>query len=291
MACKVIVNADSGNYARLDVDKLLQKLGCVDTEVETIDSGKDWSADGYDTLIVCGGDGTLHNAIDKCSDKKIVYVPCGTLNETAHTDNPITSVGKINDRYFSYVTAAGSFTEIGYSAKNDRKKKWKALAYLPQIIRSYHSRQIKAKLNADGKNFDGEFTLIMVLKSHRCFGFSFNKNYKKHKGLYLVAIRSYGCDCLKNRIKMFAPFFRVFFVGVNKPQIKRNWMLIPFDTLSVKLEEPQDFCLDGEKRRLAGELRFSAQTLNQEIDVVKTPFTRRKNSRVRRLAATGTIDR
>ena len=131
----------------------------------------------------------------------------------------------------------------------------------------------------------------MVLKSHRCFGFSFNKNYKKHKGLYLVAIRSYGCDCLKNRIKMFAPFFRVFFVGVNKPQIKRNWMLIPFDTLSVKLEEPQDFCLDGEKRRLAGELRFSAQTLNQEIDVVKTPFTRRKNSRVRRLAATGTIDR
>ena len=41
MACKVIVNADSGNYARLDVDKLLRKLGCVDTEVETIDSGKD----------------------------------------------------------------------------------------------------------------------------------------------------------------------------------------------------------------------------------------------------------
>ena len=80
MACKVIVNADSGNYARLDVDKLLRKLGCVDTEVETIDSGKDWSADGYDTLIVCGGDGTLHNAIDKCSDKKIVSVPCGTLN-------------------------------------------------------------------------------------------------------------------------------------------------------------------------------------------------------------------
>ena len=68
-------------------------------------------------------------------------------------------------------------------------------------------------------------------------------------------------------------------------------MLIPFDNLIVKLEEPQDFCLDGEKRRLTGELRFSAQTLNQEIDVVNTPFTRRKSSRVRRLAATGTIDR
>ena len=275
MACKVIVNADSGNYARLDVDKLLQKLGCVDTEVETIDSDKDWSADGYDTLIVCGGDGTLHNAIEKCSDKKIVYVPCGTLNETAHTDNPITSVGKINDRYFSYVTATGSFTEIGFLAKNDRKKKWKALAYLPQVIRSYHSKQIKAELNVDGEKINGEFTLIMVLKSHRCFGFSFNKSYKKHKGLYLVAIRSFGGDSIKNRVKMFAPFFRVFFVGVNKPQIKRDWMLVPFEKLTVTLDEPQDFCLDGEKRRLAGELRFSAQVLEREIDVVKTPYTRR----------------
>ena len=275
MACKVIVNADSGNYARLDVDKLLQKLGCVDTEVETIDSGKDWSADGYDTLIVCGGDGTLHNAIEKCSDKKIVYVPCGTLNETAHTDNPITSVGKINDRYFSYVTATGSFTEIGFLAKNDRKKKWKALAYLPQVIRSYHSKQIKAELNVDGKKINGEFTLIMILKSHRCFGFSFNKGYKKHKGLYLVAIRSFGSDSVKNRVKMFAPFFRVFFVGVSKPQIKRNWLLLPFENLTVTLEKPQDFCLDGEKRRLAGELRFSAQVLEREIDVVKTPYIRR----------------
>lgn len=275
MACKVIVNADSGNYARLDVDKLLQKLGCVDTEVETIDSGKDWSADGYDTLIVCGGDGTLHNAIEKCSDKKIVYVPCGTLNETAHTDNPITSVGKINDRYFSYVTATGSFTEIGFLAKNDRKKKWKALAYLPQVIRSYHSKQIKAELNVDGEKINGEFTLIMILKSHRCFGFSFNKSYKKHKGLYLIAIRSFGSDCLKNRVKMFAPFFRVFFVGVSKPQIKRNWMLVPFEKLTVTLDEPQDFCLDGEKRRLAGELRFSAQVLEREIDVVKTPYIQR----------------
>lgn len=275
MACKVIVNADSGNYARLDVDKLLQKLGCVDTEVETIDSGKDWSADGYDTLIVCGGDGTLHNAIEKCSDKKIVYVPCGTLNETAHTDNPITSVGKINDRYFSYVTATGSFTEIGFLAKNDRKKKWKALAYLPQVIRSYHSKQIKAELNVDGERINGEFTLIMVLKSHRCFGFSFNKSYKKHKGLYLIAIRSFGSDSVKNRVKMFAPFFRVFFVGVSKPQIKRNWMLVPFEKLTVTLDEPQDFCLDGEKRRLAGELRFSAQVLEREIDVVKTPYIRR----------------
>lgn len=278
MACKVVLNADSGNFARLDLDKLLQNLGCIDTEVETIKSDKDWSAEGYDTLIICGGDGTLHNALDKCADKKIIYVPCGTLNETAHTDNPITTVGKVNDRYFSYVCACGSFTEIGYSANNNRKKKWKALAYLPQVIKNYRCHNISAKLNADGNKIKGEFTLLMILKSHRCFGFPFNKYYKKHKGLYLVAIRSSGQDNIKNRVKMFAPFFRVFFLGVNKPQSRREWFLIPFENLSMTIDNPQDFCLDGEKRTLAGELRFSAQTLNRGIEVVKTPFARRKKT-------------
>ena len=278
MACKVILNADSGNYSRLDLNKLLQNLGCVDTEVETITSEKEWSAEGYDTLIVCGGDGTLHNALDKCVGKKIVYVPCGTLNETAHTDNPITSVGKVNNDMFSYVCAAGSFTEIGYSAKNNRKKKWKAVAYLPQVLANYRCHEISAQLNFDGRAVDGEFTLLMVLKSHRCFGFSFNKSYKKHKGLYLVAIRSRGRDTLKNRIKIFAPFFRVFFLGVKKPQINRNWLLVPFENLTVKLKKPQSFCLDGERRVLSDELRFSAQTLDQEIRIVKPPFMRRKTS-------------
>jgi len=272
VVCKVIINTDSGNCSRLDIDKLLKNLGCVDTELESINCNKDWTADGYDTLIVCGGDGTLHNAIAKGYDKKIVYAPCGTLNETAHTDNPITCLGKINDEYFSYVAACGSFTEIGYSAKNKNKKRFKSIAYLPQVLKSYHSRQIKAKLNVDGTVIDGDFTLLMVLKSNRCFGFKFNKSYKKNKGLYLVAIRSFGQDTLLNRIKMFAPFFRVFFCGVYRPQKNKNWMLVPFDKLTISLDTPQTFCLDGEKRVLSGDLQLSTHTLANEIRVVKTPF-------------------
>lgn len=274
MNCKVIVNADSGNYEKLDLDKLLKNLGCTNAAVEFIDSKSDWSADNFDTVIVCGGDGTLHNALEKCGNKNIVYAPCGTLNETAHTYGAIKSLGKVNDTPFSYVCACGSFTEIGYSAKNRNKKVFKALAYLPQVLSSYRSHQIHAKIISDGRVFEDDYTLLMILKSNRCFGFDFNKSYKNHEGLYLIAIRSFGKDGLINRFKMFPPFFRVFFCGINKPQITKNWQLFPFENLSIDLSEPQDFCLDGEKRVLSGKLKFYEQTLNKQINVVKTPFLR-----------------
>lgn len=275
MNCKVIVNADSGNYNRLDLDKLLNELGCANTTVELINSQSDWSAEDCDTVIVCGGDGTLHNAIEKYPHKQIVYAPCGTLNETAKTCSTIRSIGKINDTPFSYVCAAGSFTEIGYSAKTRDKKTFKALAYLPQVIRSYRSHEISAELNVDGQILRDKYTLLMVLKSSRCFGFDFNKSYRKKEGLYLVAIRSCGQDNLTNKIKMFAPFFRVFFCGITAPKTTREFTVLPFNNLTINLKTPQTFCLDGEKRVFAGELRFCEQILDKQISVVKTPFKRR----------------
>lgn len=274
MDCKVIVNADSGNYNRLDLDKLLNELGCVNTTVELINSKSDWSADGYDTVIVCGGDGTLHCALEKCPDKKIVYAPCGTLNEAAKACSVIHSIGKVNDKPFSYVCAAGSFTEIGYSANNKHKKRFKALAYLPQVLQTYRSHKISAVLNVDGRIVKDDYTLLMVLKSSRCFGFDFNKSYRKNGGLYLVAIRSKGDDNLLTRFKMFAPFFRVFFCGVTAPKNAKDFFVLPFNDLTISLKTPQSFCLDGEKRVLTGELHFSEQRLAQEIAVVKTPFKR-----------------
>ena len=278
MACKVIVNRDSGNSARLDLNKLLFSLGCVDAEVETIDSATNWSAEGYDTVIVCGGDGTLHNAIEKCSDKKIIYAPCGTLNETSMTENVVTTVGKVNGNLFSYVCATGSFTEIGYTAKTKAKQIFKSIAYLPEVFKHYKSHQIHATLKVDDKLFEDEYTLLMVLKSHRCFGFNFNKSYRKKKGLYLLAIKSFGEDSLVNRAKMFFPFFSVFFCGVSKPRITNHFMLLPFDNLTIDLRDTQDFCLDGEKRQFCGRLEFCEHTLDNEIKIIKTPFCRRKKT-------------
>ena len=268
MACKVIVNRDSGNCAKLDIDRLLTLLKCNDAQIVNINKSTDWSADECDTVVVCGGDGTLHNAIEKYPDKQLIYAPCGTLNETSLTDDVLTSVGKVNDTLFSYVAAAGSFTEIGYSANTRSKKRFKSVAYLPQVLRFYKSHQIHARLVVDGQSYEDDYTLVMVLKSHRCFGFNFNKAYKQNKGLYLLAIKSFGKDNLVSRAKMFFPFFKVFFTGAT-PGVNKNWMLLPFKNLSVELNEPQDFCLDGELRSFTGTLQITEQPLNKHIPIIK----------------------
>ena len=276
MACKVIVNRDSGNCAKLNVDTLLSLLDCKDAQLINIDSSTDWSAEDADTVIVCGGDGTLHNAIEKYPEKQLIYAPCGTLNETSMTDDVLTTVGKLNGTLFSYVAACGSFTEIGYSANTKSKKRFKSVAYLPQVLRFYKSHQIHARLHVDGVSYEDDYTLLMVLKSHRCFGFNFNKAYKQHKGLYLLAIKSFGKDNLMNRAKMFFPFFRVFFAGA-KPGVNENWMLMPFTQLTIELTEPQDFCLDGELRHFSGKLEISEQQLHKPIPIIKSPLCSRKH--------------
>ena len=268
MACKVIVNRDSGNCAKLDLERLLALLDCKDAQIVNIDKSTDWSADDCDTVIVCGGDGTLHNAIEKYPDKQLIYAPCGTLNETSMTDDVVTTVGKVNNTLFSYVCATGSFTEIGYSANTKSKKRFKSIAYLPQVLKFYKSHQIHAKLNIDGASYEDDYTLLMVLKSHRCFGFNFNKSYKQNKRLYLLAIKSFGKDSLVNRAKMFFPFFKVFFTGAN-PGVNKNWLLLPFERLTMKLTEPQDFCMDGEQRHFDGVLEIREQRLKKHIPIIK----------------------
>ena len=261
-------------------------LDCKDAEIEYINKDIDWNADGYDTVVVCGGDGTLHHAIDKCPDQQIIYVPCGTLNETSKTCKTLTTVGKVNGESFSYVCACGSFTAIGYAAKNKHKQRWKRIAYLQQIFKHYRSHDIAATLDLDGKIFEDSYTLLMVIKSHRCFGFNFNRCYRKDKKLYLLAIKSYGKDCIKNRVKMFFPFFRVFFCGISHPMSQKGWILTPFDKLTMTLDEAQDFCVDGEKRCLSGKLEFEEQALAQEVYIIKPPLCRRRkykqNSKNRR---------
>lgn len=266
MKCKVVINKDSGNCRRLDVKSLLQQLGLT-AEIQEIDCNSSWNADGFDTVVVCGGDGTLNHALSQCGDKKLVYVPCGTLNETAGSTTVMDNVCTVNGTPFSYVCAAGSFTQIGYTATDKSKQRWKAFAYLPQVVKNYRCCEIDASINLDGKIFDDTYTLLMVLKSHRCFGFSFNKDFKNTGKPYLLCVKSVGKDGFFNRIKMFFPFFRIFFCGI-KPAVTDRWMLMPFDELTVKLQQKQTFCMDGEKRELQGDLKFCTQKLKYPVRVV-----------------------
>ncbi len=263
MRCKVIINKDSGNANKVNVTALKQYLEC-EVDVQYICCKDDWCADGYDNVVVCGGDGTLQNALSKCQGKQLFYLPCGTLNEGA-VKGDIHALGCVNNLPFHYVCATGSFTQIGYSANNHHKQRFKALAYLPKVFRYYHCHQITANLDVDGQQFDGQYTLLMVIRSRCCFGFCFNKQFDKQPGLYLLAVNSCGKNTFFNKIRLFFPFFRIFFCGVKKPKNTNKWMLIPFSKATITLKEQQDFCFDGEKRSLVGKLHFCEQVLDKPI--------------------------
>lgn len=151
---------------------------------------------------------------------------------------------------FTYVLACGSFTPIGYTAKVELKKKFGVLAYIGQVIKEYKPHRIHAIIDHDGKRVEGEFSLIMFLKSPRCFGFRFNRDFKADSTSgHLLAIRSPKHDGILGCIEMFFPFFRTFFIGLKKEREGKIIFARAYD-LKLNLNEDTDFCKDGEKLTL-----------------------------------------
>lgn len=106
--------------------------------------------EGYDMIISCGGDGTVHevvNGIMKSNKKtRLGILPAGTVNDFAAQLNiPWTSeefadmivnykfknvdIGKINDDYFVNVVSGGAFINIPHSVTVDAKTLFGKYAY------------------------------------------------------------------------------------------------------------------------------------------------------------------
>ena len=69
----IVINEMSGNSGDVNVDVI--KFVCAKNdeinEIHLDNADQDYDVSGYDKLIVCGGDGTIHNAVNKCKDKNI----------------------------------------------------------------------------------------------------------------------------------------------------------------------------------------------------------------------------
>lgn len=272
--CLIIINKSAGSGDKISFDSVKKTLGNgYKYAYHTIPTDGEPTLENYDALAVCGGDGTLSNVLNKVYDKQkdVFYFPYGTLNDKAkashhpnhnHTTDLETNskTNSVEDRavvglvktqskqtVFSYVFAAGAFTPIGYTASVKMKKRFGVLAYLVEVVKEYKVHRIRAEITADGKTFDGEFALVMFIKSPRCFGFRFNKAYDEQaKSGHLVLIRSPKHDGLVGKIEMFFPFFRTFFIGLKK---ERNDKIVfqKFSNMTASFDLPTDFCKDGEK--------------------------------------------
>lgn len=276
--CVIIVNKMSGNGSHVRDDRLKYVFG-GGFEVDIVHLIKrtvleDFSS--YDRIVICGGDGTL-NGIINCKKKpgvELIYCPYGTLNELAtgnarERDYVLHDIGAANDKRFAYVCAAGTFTPLGYVVKDKHKRAFKGFAYIGKVLGQYKLCRINANMSIDGKIEEGDYTLIMAIDSPKCFGFKFNKMYRLDDGLlHLLTIRTPVRDGLLGAIKVFFPLFRAFFIGFDKPYRSKNMLFAPFSHLNIVLREKVDFCMDGERVPLKGEIDIHPVQFDVPIRIV-----------------------
>ncbi|MBQ4443283.1 MAG: hypothetical protein II896_01310 [Clostridia bacterium] len=267
--CVVVTNTKSGRWREEDREKIAAKLREYDCRFEDVDAPLP-PLDGVDALAVAGGDGTLHNFLNRVKGAAVplYYFPTGTLNEKARIGDVEPLVGQINDDYFVYVVAAGSFTPIGYTAAIKDKKRYKWWAYLWQAVREYKVHRIEASVSVDGAKYEGTYTLIMVLRSPRCFLFRFNKLYAPDKNaVHVLLIKAPPRDDLWGRVRIFAPLFRAFFVGFRKEKDGKRLVFREGSSAVVRFSAETVCNVDGEKQALAGTYRLRAAAPTPKLTV------------------------
>ena len=264
MNCLLVINTLSGNSSKVREEELIEKYAVGDLlRIVHLTAPEDtYSVEGVDRLIICGGDGTLNNALNLCRDKDIdiYYLPFGTFNETAKAVHgsgiySLARLGRIGERDFSYVAAAGSFTDIGRTPSAKAKRRLKIFAYFSRVLAAYKVHRIPAEIRIGEETEKGVYTLIMFSNATRCFGFRFNRMYRENSSeLQLLLIKAPKKDNLWGRIKMFFPFFRAFFIGFNKEHRGKNLRFLSIKKAELSLLEETPVCVDGEIEPFRGNM-------------------------------------
>ena len=100
----------------------------------------------------------------------------------------------------------------------------------------------------------------MALDSMRCFGFKFNHLYKPDDGkVHLLLINSPGANTFVNKVKIFFPMFRAFFIGFRKEVISKNLIFKGVENVNIKLEHPEVFNVDGEALKVVNEVDINVK--------------------------------
>ncbi len=141
----------------------------------------------YNTIICCGGDGTLNEVIAGIMQNKnryrLGYIPAGTLNEWSSglhiSRNMVTAakdivkgrvipldIGMFDNRYFTYTASFGAFTDASYSAPQEIKNVLGQAAYIIEGIKSIGNiKPYNMTLIHDGVEINGDFLFGSVSNS------------------------------------------------------------------------------------------------------------------------------
>ena len=177
---------------------------------DALEKTRDFVED-YEVVVCSGGDGTLNEVVNgmvaRQSRVPIGYIPAGTTNDFARSmeipknmlqaaqvavkGNPYgRDIGKLNDKYFTYIAAFGIFTDVAYSTDQDIKNVIGHLAYvLEGAKRVLNVPSIHAKVTCDDLIIEDEFVFAMVANTLSVGGFkSFIDDVAFDDGLFEVSL-------------------------------------------------------------------------------------------------------
>ena len=141
----------------------------------------------FDIIVCAGGDGTLNETISGVLNSGIKtpigYLPAGTTNDFASglglpmlimkaAENIVKGtpreldIGKINERYFSYVASFGAFTEVSYTVPQSLKNALGHLAYILEGVKDIPNiRPRHMRIEAGGNIYEDDYLFGAVSNS------------------------------------------------------------------------------------------------------------------------------
>ncbi|GAA0328820.1 diacylglycerol kinase [Bacillus carboniphilus] len=200
---RIIYNPTSGREAfRKHLPEVLQRLeeagyetSCHATtgEGDATKAAETAVERKYDVVIAAGGDGTIYEVVNGLAEKeyrpKLGIIPMGTTNDFARAirvprsipkaidiiingDSIPIDIGKMNDKYFINIAGGGRLTELTYEVPSKLKTMLGQLAYYMKGVEMLPSiKATNARIEYDGKEFEGEIMLFLIANTNSVGGF------------------------------------------------------------------------------------------------------------------------
>ena len=248
------------------LSKFFEKFNVHETENldDFINCCREARSNGYESVIVCGGDGTLKMAITAIADLEkedrpiIGYIPMGTVNDSGKSFGVKGSIRqaikviekqqvydidicKANNEYFTFVAAIGQYSDISYIVPRNKKKFFGRLAYYKVAIKeAFTKKTIHVRVKTEQGDFEFDTPFIMAVNGVNVGGFKVNKTNSLFDGKFDVYITP-----------------QTIFNGLtNYIFHKKRIIKLRTSCAEISTSETGSWCLDGEKS-FSGDIKIT----------------------------------
>lgn len=211
-------------------------------------------SNGYEVVIISGGDGTFNmgcSAIAELPKEKrpiIGYVPTGTCNDSGKTlgikgirkalkilkNKKIVDydICKVNDQYFTFVCAIGQYADIAYITERREKKHFGRLSYYRIAIKeAFQKKKVHAVVECNNKKYEVITPFVLVMSGSNVGGFKVNFKKSYNDGLFDIYLTKPG---------LFNGLLHYLFFKARTLHVKTS-------AAKIHTDQTGEWCIDGER--------------------------------------------